>query len=124
MHQRNIQGLLLAGCALFAAALISPAAPQTYKLPVPKECKAATQKLFLYQRNYPEKIVVYSAVDLYCNQKGQHKRVAQNVTLCDSDFRGGEQKVVMIAVAPAKAAKGAACPIESELTLVLHGTEP
>jgi hypothetical protein len=67
---------------------------------------------------------VYSAVDLYCNQKGLQKRVTQNVTLCDSDYRGGEQKVVTIAVAPATAAKkAAACLTESELTLVRQGTK-
>jgi hypothetical protein len=49
--------------------------------------------------------------------------VAQNVTLCDSDYNGGEQKAVTIAVAPATAAKkAAACLMEGELTL--DGTEP
>jgi len=124
MHQKSTQGLLLAACVLLSAALSSLSA-QFHKLPVPNECKAATQKLTLYQRNYSEKTKVYSAVDLYCNQNGQQKRVAQNVTLCDSDYRGGEQKVVTIAVAPATAAKkAAACLMESELTLVPHGTKP
>ena len=79
----------------------------------------------LYQRNYPEKIKVYSAVDLYCNQKGQQKRIAQNLTLCDSNYNGSEQKVIMIAVAPATAAKeAAACSQENELKLVPRGTKP
>ena len=124
MHPRSAQGLLLAACVLLSATLSSLLA-QFHKLPVPNECKAATQKLTLYQRNYPAKINDYSAVDLYCNQKGQRKRVAQNVTLCDSNFNGSEQKVITIAVAPATAAKkAAACRMESELTLVRHGTEP
>lgn len=79
----------------------------------------------LYQRNYPAKTEVYSAVDLYCHQKGQRKRAAQNLTLCDSNYNGSEQKVIVIAVAPAAAAKqAAACPFDGELTLVRHGTEP
>ena len=121
MHQKSTQGLLLAACVLLSAALSSLSA-QIHKLPVPNECKAATQRLTLYQRNYSAKTKVYSAVDLYCNQKGQQKRVARSVTLCDSDFRGGEQKVVTIAVAPATAAKkAAACLMESELTLLTAG---
>jgi hypothetical protein len=124
MHRKSTQGLLLAACVLLSAALSSLSA-QFHELPVPNECKAATQRLMLYQRNYPEKIKVYSAVDLYCNQKGQQKRVAQNLTLCDSNYNGSEQKFVAIAVAPVTAAKeAAACPQQSELTLVQHGTEP
>ena len=124
MHPKSSQGLLLAACVLLSPALSSLSA-QLHKLPVPNECKAATQRLTLYQRNYPAKTKVYSGVDLYCNQKGQRQLVAQNATLCDSDYRGSEQKVVKIAVAPATAAKkAAACLMESELTLVRHGTEP
>jgi hypothetical protein len=124
MRQKNTQGLKLVACVLFSASLSSLAA-QFHKLPVPNECKAATQGLMLYQRNYPAKTQVYSAVDLYCNQKGQQKRVAQNVTLCDSNYNGSEQKVVTIAVAPATdAKKAAACSQENELTLAPHGTGP
>ena len=124
MHRKSTQGLLLVASVLFSAAP-SCLSAQFHKLPVPNECKAATQGLMLYQRNYPAKTEVYSAVDLYCNQKGQRKRVAQNVTLCDSNYNGSEQKVVAIAVAPATAAKkAAACSQESELTLVPHGTGP
>ena len=123
MRQESTQGLLAARVLLFAS--LSSLSAHFHKLPVPNECKAATQRLTLYQRNYPEKTKIYSAVDLYCSQKGQQQRVAQKVTLCDSDFNGGEQKVVTIAVAPATAAKkAAACPQESELTLVRRGTEP
>jgi len=124
MHKKSTQGLLLAACVLLSAVLTSLSA-QFHKPPVPNECKAATQKLTLYQRNYPAKIKGYSAVDLYCNQKGQRKRVAQNVTLCDSNFNGSEQKVIIIAVAPAAAATEAAtCTTEGELKLVPHETEP
>jgi hypothetical protein len=124
MQQKSTQGLLLAACLLLSEAL-SSLSGQFHNLPVPNECKAATQGLMLYQRNYPEKTKVYSAVDLYCNQEGQQKRMAQNVTLCDSNYNGSEQKVVTIAVAPATAAKeAAACSQESELKLVPRGTKP
>jgi hypothetical protein len=124
MHRKSIQGMLLTACALLSAALSSLSA-QSSKIPVLDECKAATRGLTLYQRNCPAKAKVYSAVDLYCNQKGQRKRVGQNLTLCDSNYNGSEQKVVTIVVAPATAAeKAAACPMESELTLILHGVEP
>jgi hypothetical protein len=124
VRRKSTQGELLVACVLFSAAPSSLSA-QVRKLPVPNECKAATQGLMLYQRNYPAKTEVYSAVDLYCNQKGQQRRVAQNVTLCDSNYNGSEQKVIVIAVAPAKAAKEAAvCTQETELTLVPHGTGP
>jgi hypothetical protein len=124
MHQRCTQGLLLAGVVLLSAALTSPSA-QLHKPPVPGQCKAATQKLTLYQRNYPAKTKAYSAVDLYCNQNGQQKRVAQNVILCESDYAGGEQKVVTIAVAPATAAKKAtACLMENELTPAQPASKP
>lgn len=123
MHQKSTQGLLLAACVLSSAALSSLSA-QFRKLPVPNECKAATQKLGLRESNYPAKTEVYSAVDLYCNQKGQQKLVAQNVTLCDSNYNGSEQKFIAIAVAPATAAKeAAACQQQSDLTLVPHGTK-
>jgi hypothetical protein len=124
MHRKGTQDLLLVACVLFSAAPSSLSA-QFHQQPVPNECKTATQRLMLYQRNYPAKTQVYSAVDLYCNQKGQQKRVAQNVTLCDSNYNGSEQKVVTIAVAPATAAKkAAACSQENELTLAPHGTGP
>jgi hypothetical protein len=124
MQPGSTQGLLLAACVVLSAP--SSLSAQFHRLPVPNECKAATQKLTLYQRNYPAKTEEYSAVDLYCNQKGQRKRVTQNVTLCDSNFNGSEQKVIIIAVAPVAAAKeAAACPMQGgELKLVPHETEP
>jgi hypothetical protein len=44
MHQESAQNLLLAACVRPAAALSSLSA-QFHRLPVPNECKAATQKL-------------------------------------------------------------------------------
>lgn len=122
MHKTGKQLLY----ALFISAVLSsPASAEFQKLPVPQQCMGKLQKLNLYQRNHPMKFAPYSAVDLYCNRKGKPALVAKSVTLCDSNYIRDEQKMITIAVAPAKAAqKAAQCKIEDELKLVPHGTKP